>query len=155
MQRCQFLGFFPLLRLVFDSFKSDSRKHPVYPVKQFHFPMRSSTSMSNFLFIKLQFYVLVLNCHLKHETRNLKLPFLNSGPCLPICTNLKIINSITYSYVVGLMFILKGSLPDSNLFAIVTLFPNMQYRGILTPTTPARTEPVWIPILICNESKTH
>ena len=33
---------------------------------------------------------------------------------------------LTYSYVVGLMFILKGSLPDSNLFAKVTLLPNMQ-----------------------------
>lgn len=54
----------------------------------------------------------------------------------------------TYVYVVGLIFILSGSLPDSNLLAIVTLCPNMQYRGILTPTTPAKTVPVWIPIRI-------
>lgn len=55
----------------------------------------------------------------------------------------------TYSKVVGLTFIRRGSLPDSNLFAIVTLWPNMQYRGIFTPTTPAKTEPVWRPIRIC------
>ena len=32
----------------------------------------------------------------------------------------------TYWYVVGLTFVLSGSLPDSNLFAIVTLCPNRQ-----------------------------
>lgn len=31
-----------------------------------------------------------------------------------------------YSFVVGLMLILCSSLPDSNLFAIVTLWPNKQ-----------------------------
>lgn len=58
----------------------------------------------------------------------------------------------TYSYVVGLTFILSGSLLDSNLLAMVTLWPNMQYRGIFTPTTPARTEPVWIPIRIWKKN---
>ena len=49
------------------------------------------------------------------------------------------------------MLILPASLPDSNLLARVTLWPNRQYRGILIPTTPARTEPEWIPIRIYNE----
>lgn len=48
------------------------------------------------------------------------------------------------------MLIFNGSLPDSNLLATVTLWPNIQYRGIFTPTTPASTDPVWIPILICE-----
>lgn len=45
------------------------------------------------------------------------------------------------------------SLWDSNLFARVTLFPNRQYLGILMPTIPARTVPVWSPILICFQNK--
>lgn len=56
----------------------------------------------------------------------------------------------TYSYVVGLTLILSGSLPDSNLLATVTLWPKRQYLGIFLPTTPASTEPVWMPMRICN-----
>lgn len=54
----------------------------------------------------------------------------------------------THSNVVGLMLIFNGSLPDSNLFAIVTLCPKRQYLGIFLPTIPARTVPVCKPILI-------
>lgn len=50
--------------------------------------------------------------------------------------------------VVGLMLIFLGWLPDSNLLANVTLFPNRQYLGIFTPTTPASTDPLWRPIRI-------
>lgn len=48
----------------------------------------------------------------------------------------------SYSRVAGLMLILRSMLPDSNLFAIVTLCPNKQYLGIFRPTTPAKTVPV-------------
>lgn len=40
---------------------------------------------------------------------------------------------LLYLCVVGLMLIFIGSLPDSNLLAMVTLFPKRQYLGIFTP----------------------
>jgi hypothetical protein len=36
------------------------------------------------------------------------------------------------------------------LLAIVTLWPNKQYLGIFTPTTPANIDPVCNPIRICK-----
>lgn len=56
--------------------------------------------------------------------------------------------TVTHFLVAREMLILLASLPDSNLLAIVTLWPNKQYRGILRPTTPLRTVPVCNPILI-------
>jgi hypothetical protein len=56
----------------------------------------------------------------------------------------------TYLYAAGLTLILPASLPDSILFAKVTLLPNRQYRGIFTPTTPDTTDPVWMPMRICR-----
>ena len=35
---------------------------------------------------------------------------------------------------------------DSILEAVLTASPNRQYLGIANPTTPATTEPVWIPV---------
>lgn len=63
----------------------------------------------------------------------------------------KLVNQ-TYLYVVGLTLTRSGSLVDSNLLAIVTLWPKRQYLGIFFPTTPASTMPVWIPILICKKN---
>ena len=51
------------------------------------------------------------------------------------------------------MLIFVGSLPDSNLLARFTLLPNRQYLGMRAPTTPAKTDPVWMPILICIEKE--
>lgn len=59
--------------------------------------------------------------------------------------------SDTYLYVVGLILILVASLPDSNLFAKVTLFPNKQYLGMRTPTMPANTGPLCSPIRIYKQ----
>lgn len=41
---------------------------------------------------------------------------------------------------------------DSILEAVFTVSPNKQYRGILDPTMPATTGPVWAPHLICKVS---
>lgn len=60
---------------------------------------------------------------------------------LPVFSN-------TYSTVVSLILICPASLADSNLFAIVTLCPKRQYRGIFLPTTPAKTVPVCNPMRI-------
>ena len=42
---------------------------------------------------------------------------------------------------------------DSILDAVLTVSPNRQYLGILEPTTPPTTGPVWIPMRCCNDSK--
>ena len=54
----------------------------------------------------------------------------------------------TYRYVAGLIWTRFGWLVDSILFAKVALFPNKQYLGMRVPTTPATTDPVWIPTRI-------
>ena len=41
---------------------------------------------------------------------------------------------------------------DSILDAVLTVSPNRQYLGILEPTTPPTTGPVWIPMRCCNDS---
>lgn len=41
---------------------------------------------------------------------------------------------------------------DSILLAVLTVSPNKQYRGILLPTIPATTGPVWAPLRICSRS---
>lgn len=41
-----------------------------------------------------------------------------------------------------------ASLVDSILEAVLTLSPNRQYLGILSPTMPATTAPEWTPTLI-------
>ena len=41
----------------------------------------------------------------------------------------------------------------SILDAVLTVSPNKQYLGILDPTTPPTTGPVWIPIRCCSVSK--
>lgn len=51
----------------------------------------------------------------------------------------------------GLRCTLLGSPWLSIREAVFTVSPNKQYRGILYPTTPAKTGPVWIPTLICTE----
>ena len=40
----------------------------------------------------------------------------------------------------------------SILDAVLTVSPNKQYLGILDPTTPPTTGPVWIPIRCCSVS---
>ena len=40
-----------------------------------------------------------------------------------------------------------GSCSTDNLLAVFTVSPKRQYLGILLPTTPDTTGPVWIPIL--------
>ena len=54
----------------------------------------------------------------------------------------------TYKYVYGLIWTFPASLVDSILFASDTFLPNKQYLGIKVPTTPATTEPEWIPTRI-------
>ena len=41
----------------------------------------------------------------------------------------------------------------SILDAVFTVSPNKQYLGILDPTTPPTTGPVWMPIRCCSVSK--
>lgn len=41
---------------------------------------------------------------------------------------------------------------DSILDAVLTVSPNKQYRGMASPTTPATTGPVWIPIKIKSQN---
>ena len=51
--------------------------------------------------------------------------YTNEPQCYVMLT-LPVMVTVTYWYVVGLTFVLSGSLPDSNLFAIVTLCPKRQ-----------------------------
>lgn len=39
---------------------------------------------------------------------------------------------------------------DSMREAVLTVSPNKQYRGILVPTIPATTGPVWMPLRISS-----
>ena len=55
---------------------------------------------------------------------------------------------VAYKKVESLMCILLGRPWDSILLAMLTVSPNRQYRGIRVPTTPAMTDPVWMPIRI-------
>lgn len=44
------------------------------------------------------------------------------------------------------MWIFRGSPLLSILDAVFTVSPKRQYRGMVRPTTPATTGPVWIPM---------
>lgn len=57
-------------------------------------------------------------------------------------------NKLQYLYDVGLICIRPGSPWLSIREAVFTVSPKRQYLGILTPTTPATTGPLWIPTRI-------
>ena len=45
-----------------------------------------------------------------------------------------------------------GTPEDSILLDVFTVSPNKQYRGILLPTTPEQTSPVWTPTRIWHRT---
>ena len=65
-----------------------------------------------------------------------------------------ILQSMNIEWFIYKMFITNLRSPVvSILDAVFTVSPNKQYLGILDPTTPPTTGPVWIPIRCCSVSK--
>ena len=65
----------------------------------------------------------------------------------PLCSVWNLPSVSSNSLVSMLMWIFIGSPVVSILEAVLMVSPNRQYLGILLPTTPETTGPVWIPTL--------